>query len=45
MRQTLLGFEAGSCLMRDHHGRVEAVQVDLVLPELRRAFSTTPVGV
>ncbi len=45
MRQTLLSFEAGSCLMRDHRGRVEAVQVDLVLPQLRRALSTTPVGV
>ncbi len=45
MRQRLLSFEAGSCLMRDHHGRVEAVQVDLVLPELQRAFSTTPAGV
>ena len=45
MRQSLLSFESGSCLMRDHHGRVEAVQVDLVLPELRRAFSTTPGGV
>jgi len=42
MRQRLLSFEAGSCLMRDHHGRIEAVQVDLVLPHLRRAFSTTP---
>ena len=45
MRQTLLSFEAGSCLMRDHRGRVEAVQIDLVLPQLRRAFSTTPLAV
>ncbi len=45
MRQSLLGFDSGRCLMRDHHGRVEAVQVDLVLPELRRAFSTTPATV
>ena len=45
MRQTLLGFEAGSCLLRDHHGRVEAIQVDLVVPALRRAFSTTPARV
>ena len=44
MRQSLLSFDAGSCLMRDHRGRVEAVQVDLVLPELRRAFSTTPAS-
>ncbi|HTQ68393.1 MAG TPA: ATP-binding protein [Solirubrobacteraceae bacterium] len=42
MRQSLLSFESGSCLMRDHRGRIEAVQVDLVLPKLRRAFSTTP---
>ena len=45
MRQSLLGFDAGRCLMRDHRGRVEAVQVDLVLPELRRALSTTPAAV
>jgi AAA-like domain len=44
MRQSLLGFNAGRCLMRDHRGRVEAVQVDLVLPELRRALSTTPAA-
>jgi hypothetical protein len=42
MRHRLLGFDAGSCLMRDHHGRVEAIQVDLVVPSLARALSTTP---
>jgi AAA-like domain len=42
MRQSLLAFEAGRCLFRDHAGRVEAIQVDLVLPSLLRAFSTTP---
>jgi hypothetical protein len=42
MRQCLLGFEAGRCLFRDHFGRVEAIQVDLVVPSLLRAFSTTP---
>jgi len=42
MRQSLLSFEAGSCLMRDHLGRVEAIQVDLVVPALARALSTTP---
>ncbi len=42
MRQSLLELEAGRCLLRDHHGRVEAIQVDLVAPALLRAFSTTP---
>ncbi|MGI8558723.1 MAG: ATP-binding protein [Solirubrobacteraceae bacterium] len=42
MRRRLLAFEAGRCLMRDHRGRVEAVQVDLVAPWLLRALSTTP---
>ena len=32
----------GRCLFRDHRGRVEAVQVDVVAPSLLRAFSTTP---
>jgi hypothetical protein len=44
MRQSLLEFEAGRCLFRDHSGRVEAIQVDVVLPSLLRAFSTTPVA-
>ena len=30
--------------MRDHRGRVEAIQVDLVVPVLLRAFSTTPAA-
>lgn len=42
MRSALLGFDCGRCLFRDHEGRVEALKVDLVLPSLRRAFSTTP---
>jgi AAA-like domain len=42
MRQTLLELEAGRCLFRDHRGRVEAIQVDVVVPSLLRAFSTTP---
>jgi type IV secretory pathway VirB4 component len=42
MRQTLLELQAGRCLFRDHGGRVEAVQVDVVAPSLLRAFSTTP---
>ncbi|HUN78754.1 MAG TPA: ATP-binding protein [Solirubrobacteraceae bacterium] len=42
LRRRLLGLEAGRCLFRDHRGRVEAIQVDVVVPELLRAFSTTP---
>jgi hypothetical protein len=41
-RQFLLGLEAGRCLFRDHRGRIEAIQVDVVVPSLLRAFSTTP---
>ena len=41
-RQLLLGLDAGRCLMRDHSGRVEAIQVDVVIPSLLDAFSTTP---
>jgi AAA-like domain len=41
-RDTLLEFDSGRCLFRDHRGRIEAIQVDLVSPALRRAFSTTP---
>jgi hypothetical protein len=42
MRQSLLEMEAGRCLFRDHRGRVEAIQVDVVAPWLLRALSTTP---
>ena len=42
LRQSLLSLDAGRCLFRDHRGRVEAVQVDVVAPHLLRAFSTTP---
>ncbi len=42
MRQSLLELDAGRCLFRDHHGRVEAIQVDVVAPSLLHAFSTTP---
>jgi hypothetical protein len=41
-REQLLQMEAGRCLLRDHSGRIEAVQVELVAPALLRAFSTTP---
>ncbi|HTR72784.1 MAG TPA: ATP-binding protein [Solirubrobacteraceae bacterium] len=42
MRQTLLEMDAGRCLLRDHYGRVEAIQVEVVAPWLLRALSTTP---
>ncbi len=42
MRNTLLSFEAGRCLFRDHRGRIEAVQVDLVVPSLLRDLATSP---
>jgi hypothetical protein len=42
MRLSLLELEAGRCLFRDHRGRVEAIQVDVVVPSLLEAFSTTP---
>jgi hypothetical protein len=42
MCQRVLELEAGRCLFRDHSGRVEAIQVDVVAPSLLRAFSTTP---
>jgi hypothetical protein len=42
MRGALLDFDAGRCLFKDHRGRVEAIQVELALPALLRAFSTTP---
>jgi len=44
MRASLLELDAGRCLFRDHRGRVEAIQVDVVLPSLLRAFSTTPTA-
>ncbi|HEY4810156.1 MAG TPA: ATP-binding protein [Solirubrobacteraceae bacterium] len=44
MRQSLLELDAGRCLFRDHSGRVEAIQVDVVVPSLLRAFSTTPAA-
>jgi hypothetical protein len=42
LRDRLLDFDAGRCLMRDHRGRVEAVQVEILVPRLLAAFSTTP---
>jgi hypothetical protein len=43
-RHTLLELDAGRCLFRDHHGRIEAIQVDVVVPALLRALSTTPAA-
>jgi hypothetical protein len=40
-RQSLLELDAGRCLFRDHRGRVEAIQVDVIGP-LLRALSTSP---
>jgi hypothetical protein len=42
LRDQLLEFDRGRCLMRDHRGRVEPVQIDVLAPRLLRAFSTTP---
>ncbi len=42
MRQRLLELDSGRCLFRDHQGRIEAIQVDLIVPSLLRALSTTP---
>ncbi len=44
MRERLLELDAGRCFFRDHQGRVEVIQVELVVPALIRAFSTTPEG-
>jgi hypothetical protein len=41
-QRLLMGLDAGRCLMRDHAGRVEAVQVELVCRSLSRAVSRTP---
>jgi hypothetical protein len=42
LRRAVLAMEAGRCLFRDHRGRVEAIQVEVVIPALLRALSTTP---
>ncbi|HXD53186.1 MAG TPA: ATP-binding protein [Solirubrobacteraceae bacterium] len=42
LQRLLLGLQAGRCLFRDHRGRVEAIQVELLAPWLSEAFSTTP---
>jgi hypothetical protein len=40
-RRRLLELEAGACLMRDHRGRIEAVQIEVPASQLA-ALSTTP---
>lgn len=40
-REQLLEMDRGRCLFRDHRGRVESIQVELVAPWLARALSTT----
>jgi hypothetical protein len=42
MRQRLIGFRQGRCLMRDYDGRVAPVQIDLVDPDLIDRLDTTP---
>jgi AAA domain-containing protein len=44
LRQSVMELEAGRCLFRDHRGRIEAIQVDVVVHSLLQAFSTTPPG-
>jgi AAA-like domain len=41
-QEILLELDAGRCLFRDHRGRIEAIQVELLVPALVKAFSTTP---
>jgi hypothetical protein len=40
--RTLLELDTGRCLFRDHRGRIEAIQVDVVVPSLLEAISTRP---
>jgi hypothetical protein len=44
LREQLLSYDSGRCLMRDHQGRVEPVKVEVLAPRLLRAFSTTPTA-
>jgi AAA-like domain len=44
LRRQLLEFSAGRCLLRDHQGRIEAVQVDLASRRLLAGLSTTPAA-
>jgi hypothetical protein len=42
LRQRLLSFRRGRCLMRDYTGRVSPVQIDLVDRRMLEALDTTP---
>lgn len=42
LRQELLSFRQGRCLVRDYEGRVGRVQVDLADPDLLALLDTTP---
>lgn len=44
MISEVMGYRRGLCLMRDIHGRVGKVKVDLVYPRLLDALDTTPPG-
>jgi hypothetical protein len=43
LRERLLSFRRGRCLMRDYWGRVGSIQVDLADASLLAALDTTPV--
>ncbi|MBS1882382.1 MAG: ATP-binding protein [Actinobacteria bacterium] len=43
LRQTLMSFRRGRCMMRDLDGRVAPVQIDLLDRRLLEALDTTPV--
>jgi hypothetical protein len=42
LRQRLISFRQGRCMMRDYDGRVSPIQVDLLDPEVLAALDTTP---
>jgi hypothetical protein len=42
LRQRLISFRQGRCMMRDFDGRVSPVQIDLLDPGLLEALDTTP---
>jgi hypothetical protein len=44
LRQTLMGFRQGRCMMRDLDGRVAPVQIDLLDQRLLGALDTTPAA-
>ena len=42
LRQRLVAFRQGRCMMRDYDGRVSPIQIDLLDPEILEALDTTP---